>query len=159
MQIDFLTINASPLILLSKAGLEHFLPKLFSRIVVPESVCAEVAAGGDRATQVVENAEWIERLPVKVRDEVLHWNLGAGESEVLSFALANPKFRASIDDRAARRCAESLSISTLGTGGILLLAKRRGLITSIKTSLLELKDAGLYISDDLLAVLLKEAGE
>lgn len=159
MRIDLLAINASPLILLSKAGLEHLLPKLFSRIVVPESVYAEVAAGGDRATQVVAKAEWIERVPVAVHDEVSRWNLGAGESEVLSFVFASPTFRASIDDRAARRCAESLSISTLGTGGILFLAKRRGLISSLETSLQELKDVGLYISDELLSALIKEAGE
>jgi predicted nucleic acid-binding protein len=36
-----------------------------------------------------------------------------------------------IDDAAARRCAISLNVPTLGTAGLVVLAKRRGLIASI----------------------------
>ena len=43
------------------------------------------------------------------------WNLGDGESEVLSFALAYPQYKAMIDDRAARSCARTLGVQTLGT--------------------------------------------
>ncbi len=35
------------------------------------------------------------------------WDLGAGESAVLTWARRNPGFTAILDDRAARRCAES----------------------------------------------------
>ncbi|HCA96836.1 MAG TPA: DUF3368 domain-containing protein, partial [Cyanobacteria bacterium UBA9226] len=39
-----------------------------------------------------------------VAPEVAAWDLGKGESAVLSFALKNSGFVAIIDDRAARRC-------------------------------------------------------
>jgi len=40
-------------------------------------------------------------------------------------------YRAIVDDFAARRCAQTFGIQTLDTGGLLVLAKRRGLITSV----------------------------
>jgi len=64
-----------------------------------------------------------------------------------------------MDDQAARRCARILDIRTLGTGGMLVLAKRRGLIISVADCLNHLREAGLWLSDDLVTLLLKEAGE
>jgi len=87
------------------------------------------------------------------------WNLGAGETAVLSYALASPPVRAIIDDASARRCARTLSIPMLGTGGVLLLAKRRGLVPSVAEGLERLRTAGLWLSDDLVRLLKMEAGE
>jgi predicted nucleic acid-binding protein len=42
---------------------------------------------------------------------------------------------------------------------MLILAKRRGLITSVADGLNPLRDSGLWLSDDLVALLLKQAGE
>ena len=38
-------VNASPIILLGKAGVVHLLPKLCGELVVPEGVLSEVASG------------------------------------------------------------------------------------------------------------------
>ncbi len=62
-------------------------------------------------------------------------------------------------DRAARRCAETLNIKTLGTGGILVLAKRRGLIQNVSLELKKLTGAGLWLSDEIIDVILKQADE
>ena len=43
--------------------------------------------------------------------------------------------RVVLDDRAARNCAKSLQIRTLGTVGVILLAKRRGLIDSVGSTI------------------------
>jgi len=85
--------------------------------------------------------------------------LGAGDSAVLSLALQFPTHRAMIDDAAARACARTLGIATLGTGGALVLAKRRGLISSVADALREVQNAGLWLSDSVVQVLLKSAGE
>ena len=87
------------------------------------------------------------------------WNLGAGETAVLSFALAQPSYRAMVDDREARRCARTLGLRTLGTAGMLVLAKRRGLIASVEIGVVRLRDAGLWLSDEVVRVLLRQAGE
>ncbi|MDB9444241.1 DUF3368 domain-containing protein [Sphaerospermopsis kisseleviana CS-549] len=49
----------------------------------------------------------------------------------MTFALENIGYRAVIDDAAARKVAKSLNIPFMGTLGVLVLAKKQGLITSI----------------------------
>lgn len=87
------------------------------------------------------------------------WNLGAGETAVLSYALGQPPLRAIIDDADARRCARTLGIPFLGTGGVLMLAKRRGLVPSVVDGLEKLRSAGLWLSDDLVKLLMAQADE
>lgn len=56
------------------------------------------------------------------------WDLGSGESEVLSYCHQHSNCEAIIDDRTARKCAETLSIPVRGTLGVILTAKKHGLI-------------------------------
>lgn len=148
MPIEKVVVDASPLILLFKSHFEWLLPKLFTEVIVPEAVWNEVARGDDIASHKLYDyeLEWITRGLIPISNEVLVWNLGDGESEVLSWALSNEKqYYAVIDDRAARNCAKTLNIPTLGTGGILVLAKRRRLIDSVADALKRLENVGLYI--------------
>ena len=62
--------------------------------------------------------------------EILAWDLGKGETAVLSYALTNPGWTAIIDDRAARKCAMSFSIPIKGTLAVVILAKKHGLVDS-----------------------------
>jgi len=162
MRIEKVAINASPFILLCKSGLAELLPQLFSEIYMPERVSMEIIAGNDIATEKLFDYEetWLIRCLANVAEEVLVWNLGDGETDVLSLAFADKEYyTALIDDRAARKCAETLNIKTLGTGGVLVLAKRRGLINSVGEALEKLQNAGLYISDGIIELLKKQAGE
>jgi predicted nucleic acid-binding protein len=160
MQIDKVVINASPLILLFKSGLADLLPQMFSEIVVPDAVWNEVLADKlDAAATQLPSVSWVNRVTIEISPGVLIWNLGDGESEVLSYALKETGYRAMIDDRAARRCAQTFGIKTLGTGGVLVLAKKRGLITSVTDELKKVQDAGLWLSDEIVALLKEQAGE
>lgn len=161
MRVEKVVINASPFILLCKSGLADLLPELFSEIYMPERVCIEIIEGNDFATEKLYDYEeaWITRVLPQVAEEVLVWNLGNGETDVLSFAYGNENITALVDDRAARKCASTLNIKTLGTGGILLLAKKRGLIDSVGKALKKLQNAGLYISNEIVELLKKQAGE
>ena len=161
MQIEKVVVNASPLILLFKSGLEDLLPQLFSTIIVPKAVWSEVAQGNDIASQKLfaNETAWITRETIQTPTEILIWNLGDGESEVLSWAFANKDFRAVIDDKAARNCAKTLGVKMLGTGGILVLAKKRGLINSVGEALNKLQNVGLFISDEIVNLLKQQVGE
>lgn len=97
--------------------------------------------------------------PVEVSPRVAAWSLGAGETAVLSYALAHPPVRAVIDDMGARRCAQTLSIPIFGTGGLLVLAKRRDLLRSVGEAIAKLRGAGLWLSAELVQILLAQAGE
>ncbi len=160
MPIDRVVINASPLIVLFKSGQAELLPKLFNEILIPQAVWEEVTASkNDIASQQLPNVSWATSIQVAVHPSIATWDLGAGESTVLSFSLENPGYRAMIDDAAARRCARALGIATLGTGGALVLAKRRGLIESVGDRLQLLQDAGLWLSEDVINLLKQQAGE
>jgi predicted nucleic acid-binding protein len=162
VRIEKVVANASPLIILFKGGLGGLLPELFTEIAVPNGACEEIIAGGpsDPAATALAETSWIHRLEInEVAPEVLIWNLGVGESEVLSFALADKSCVAMVVDRAARNCARTLGIQTVGTGGALVLAKRRGLIPSVSIALQQLIDAGLWISDEIATLLRTQAGE
>jgi predicted nucleic acid-binding protein len=60
---------------------------------------------------------------------------------------------------SARNCAQTLGIETLGTGGMLILAKKRGLIDSVSEALKKLQTNGLYISEQIIELLKQQAGE
>lgn len=129
---------------------------------MPGAVWKEVAADskGDIAARALPTVSWATRLELpEISPDIGSWGLGAGESEVLSYTLNHDQYRAIVDDKAARRCARTLGIRTLGTGGILVLAKRRGIISSITPALTALEDAGLWLSQDLIRLLKQQAGE
>ena len=57
--------------------------------------------------------------------------LGPGETEVLMLALELPEAVAVLDDALARQVAETLNLSLTGTLGLLIDAKRAGLISAV----------------------------
>lgn len=102
----------------------------------------------------------MQRVEVEaIAPEIAAWDLGKGESAVLTLALTTPDCAAIVDDRAARRCGQTFGITTIGTGGLVILAKRRGLIPSIAPGIQALRDAGLWLSDAVVNLLKQQAGE
>lgn len=162
MPFDRLVVNASPLICLFKSGLHDLLPQIARHIIVPAAVIKEVTAPGkdDFPASKVATQEWLNsvmEIPIDIR--VAAWDLGRGESEVISYALLNPGFRAVLDDREARRCAEALGCKCIGTAGILVLAKRRGLLPSLRDAFAKLSGSGLWLSKELIDDLCHMEGE
>ena len=132
---------------------------IFTEVLVPFGVFEEVTIKDDIASTQLPSISWIKTVEVNgIAPEVAAWDLGKGESQVLSLALKNSD-AAIVDDRAARRCGQALGITTIGTGGLLILAKRRGLIPSISPGIQALRDAGLWLSDTLVNLLRQQAGE
>ncbi|QTR48033.1 DUF3368 domain-containing protein [Thiothrix litoralis] len=121
----------------------------------------EVVNGGkdDAAACIVPTLDWLQRLPpVDVALDIQRWNLGAGESAVMHHARELAADRAILDDAAARRCARSINIAMTGTCGVIVLAKRRGLLPKAEPAFRQLQAAGLWLSEELIAALLQEAG-
>ncbi len=162
MLIKRVLVNASPLIVLFKSQQAELLPQLFEEILVPDAVWEEITAAGqeDAASRQLPTKTWAQKTEVGlISPQVAAWDLGKGESAVISLALSLPDCRVIIDDRAARRCAQTLGIATLGTGAILILAKRRGLISTVSPRIQALRDAGLWLSSELVNLLKQQAGE
>jgi predicted nucleic acid-binding protein len=124
-------VNASPLILLAKIGHHHLLSQLPDELIVPQAVVDEINAGPltDAARQLLADSP-LPLLPVVADPMVLTWDLGAGETAVLSYACNHPGWRVVVDDGAARRCAHALGIPLVGTLGVILRARKANLIPS-----------------------------
>ncbi|MGA9378245.1 MAG: DUF3368 domain-containing protein [Phormidium sp.] len=162
MSINRVIINSSPLIVLFKSQQAELLSQMFAEILVPAAVWDEITATGanDTASQQLPNVSWAQRIEVEtIAPEIAAWDLGKGESAVLTLALKTPDCAAIVDDRAARRCSQTLGITTIGTGGLLILAKRRGIIPSISPGIQALRDAGLWLSDTVVNLLKQQVGE
>ncbi|MBK1724926.1 DUF3368 domain-containing protein [Thiocystis violacea] len=155
-------VNASPLILLGKVEQIQLLSAVAGQIAVPSAVIREVSAkpDGERAVQTLTAL----KPAIIVDDEIppaniLSWDLGAGETQVISHAVAHAADRVVIDDLAARRCAKAMGLAIIGTLGIIGRAKVAGLIDRAGPVIQRLRETGLYASDEIVQRLLREVGE
>ena len=81
------------------------------------------------SARAIHDTEWLTVHPAAtIPAAIVAWRLGAGEASVLALAAEHPGTEAIVDDLAGRRCAASLNILVRGTLGIVLVAKRRGLV-------------------------------
>jgi len=97
------------------------------------------------------------RQPIGAR--ILRASLGPGESEALALALEVDAELILLDDKAARRLASSLGLSVIGILGVLLKAKRAGLIPEIRPRLDLLRTLPFHIGPRLHEAVLRESGE
>ena len=148
---DRWVVNASPLILLAKIGHLHLLTELADELVVPEAVLDEVNVGpeDDPARRFFVSTS-LPTVAVTLDATIMAWDLGDGETAVLSYAGTHAGWTAIIDDGAARRCARALAIPLLGTLGIILRARQAGLIEAATPLLQALKAAGIRLDDEVI---------
>lgn len=85
--------------------------------------------------------------------------MGQGEAEVLALACEEKKPLVIIDDEIARKIAKLQGIKLTGTAGVLLKAKTNNYIPEIKPVLEKLREVGFYLSDRVIAEVLKISGE
>ena len=142
-------INASPVIALSRVGQVELLVRLPQQSVIPRSVADELlrAPEDDPARRAIESGIFKIIATPAQHAQILAWDLGQGETAVLSYALAHSNWVAVLDDGAARRCARSLSLKITGTLAVVLLAKQYGLIDSAAQVLHDLRSADFRLDD------------
>lgn len=156
-------LNASPLILLGKAGLLLTVAPLADLWIVPHGVAAEVETKRSIDRYITElefrSKASLESTP-QINSLVAAWDLGQGESEVLSLAMQKgTEGTAVLDDLLARKCAKLLDIGLIGSVGLLVMAKRVGLIHAVKPEINKLTEVGLRIDPDLLTKIYFRSGE
>jgi predicted nucleic acid-binding protein len=155
-------INASPLILLTKAGLLDFLQLLSQEVVVPAAVAMEIQQYGARdvTSQALAQTNWLVVVETPPVPELIQsWDLGPGESAVLTWGYVHPNTEVIVDDLAARRCAVALGVPVRGTLGLVLTAKQRGTIAAARPILEQLRDSGMYLSERVMNQALALVGE
>lgn len=156
--------DASPLILLGRLGLLDLLPQLYDRVVAPRAVLQEVLGEeedlpGGRA---VREAAWLEILEVADEDTLhasLQGELDAGEAAAIALAKQLEADILLIDERQGRSLAKQLGVEVRGTLGILVKARREGLLKELQPVLERLKEEGAWLKPELIRGVLVAVGE
>ncbi len=154
--------DTSPLQYLHQLNLLHILPALAGRIAIPPSVERELLVGRHLGINLPDLAtlDWLEiRRPAGFPALPLVNDLGPGETETLMLALESPGSIVLLDDALARRVAETLKISFMGTLGLLLDAKKAGLIPTLRPELDRLQALRFRLATHTRLTVLKLAGE
>lgn len=159
---DLLLIaDSGPLIALAGVRQLSLLPQLYRRVAAPSAVIDEVVASANLRPgyDLLEQAPWLERLEAPSPLDPLSIVLGRGEAEAIALARQEPNTLLLLDDHQARRAASALNLAVTGSAGVLVRAKREGLITLVQPLLLTMRTNGYYISDRVIQRACQEAGE
>jgi len=164
--VKLIVSDASPLIALAKSGLIPLLNGLVEEVIVPETVyaecTAEIALPGAQAVRAALEAGHLQVRPDAVRpvddlDEELS-GLDAGELAAihLASALQCPVL---MDERLGRRVAQRRGLAVIGSAGLLLAAKQRGLIPAVAPILDQWRQSGYFLSAGVVRAVLEHACE
>ena len=154
--------NTSPIQYLYQANVLELLPALAGQVYVPEAVVAELQEGQRRNVLLpaLEDLSWLIVRPVRDRTLLpLVTHLGDGEKEVLALGLETQDPLLLLDDRDARRYAQTLGLEISGTLGLLLRAKERGILDAIRPVLDRLQALRFRLNAKTRQMVLKRAGE
>jgi uncharacterized protein len=155
--------NTSPLQYLHQLGLLDLLPQLVGRITVPQAVVDELETGralGHDLPEVVALG-WVSVAAPLSATYVQPPELGREETDVLRLALESPAgdVVVIIDGARARAAASRLGLKLTGTLGVLLDAKRAGLILAVRPHLDRLNALGFRLARHTRAAVLRLAEE
>lgn len=152
--------NTTPLITLGELGLIEALRSLYTEVWISEAVMAEYELG--RASHPLRPdltpLPWMRVRPTLVPLQ-LPPSLDAGERDAIALAHSLQASRILLDERAARAVAIRLGLTVTGSVGILLAAKRRGIIALVRPYLDKMLEQGRFISPTLSDQIVRQAGE
>lgn len=161
---DPLVVNTSPLLALDACNQIELLRSLYDRVVVPEEVDKELSVGTNRSLLpgglTVAHRVWIEVVPVTHAPKPsLLAELDSGEAEVITLALELSASTVLMDERIGWRVAKREGLIPVGSVGIILFAKKKGLIAEVKTRFHEMRNKGIYLSQRVIDAAIIQAGE
>lgn len=151
--------DAGPLIALGRLDLLRLLPALFAQVQVPQEVIQECMARPQNLDasriQSALDLQWL--TPCDATPMVIP-GLDLGERAAIARAL---ELGAGLlaDDHAARHHAVSVGLAVIGTLGVLVLAKRAGLVDAIRPLVDALRASGQRLSNAAVAQALAAVSE
>ena len=157
-----LICDTSPIQYLHQLQLLYIVPKLANQVFVPSAVVEEIRIGHSLGLNLpkLEELDWVTvRRPLGELALPLITNLGPGETEVLMLTLEMREAVAVLDDALAREMADTLDLHFTGTLGLLLDAKKAGLIPALRPLLEELHSLRFRLAPHTYSAVLRLAGE
>lgn len=155
------TTTLSNLLLIDRIDL---LQKLYGSINIPMAVSEELHNLLSHRKQVDQflNQAWVTTYSVTQKEYalLLGQQLDIGEAEAIALAVEMNANLLIVDELKGRAFAKSLGLAVIGTLGILVAAKREGLISQVEPVLNQLKtNAGFWVSDSLQRQVLESVHE
>ncbi len=126
--------DAGSLIGLASISRLYILRRLYQSVTIPRKVFDEITATGEKpgAKAVSESvvSGWTKLVRVKRGNlaNSLSLLVDAGEAEAIQLAMEQNADMLLIDDRKGRSIAKKRGIKVVGTGGVLINAKKAGLL-------------------------------
>ncbi len=144
--------DTSCFIVLTNIGEFYLLQKLYGKITTTIEVATEF---GETLPDWIE----IEKVNDTYKQQLLEMQVDKGEASALALALETPGSTIIIDDYRARKVAEKLKLNYTGTLGVIIRAKIKAIIPSIKPLLTKIKQTDFRLTNEIEQQVLKEAGE
>ena len=145
---------------LLQIGSIELLKEIYGEITITPAVRRELYVLPEQA-QTIDQLSWIkvqapqdQRLVFELLDK-----LDLGESESIALALETKAQYLIIDEFSGRQIADSYGIKIVGILGVLVLAKQKGILGTIKPTIEKLIDIGFRLNKKLVDKLLKSLGE
>lgn len=155
-----LIADSSALVALSVCDSLDLLDALFGEVKVPQAVFDEVSANHKPESAVLERYLQGKIESVDTEKYVyLDAYADAGETEAMLLYKQMSADWLLIDDKRGRKIAAVNHINTIGSLGVLLSAKKRGLISAVKPKIDQIADSNVYIGQTLRQIVLDIAGE
>lgn len=164
MTPDLIVADAGPLIGLAIACRIEILGALFEKVLIPPAVLEglqiEASRPGSIALSKAKEEGWLSTEDVAESADMTQLTelLDRGEAEAIVLAQSKD-VRLLIDERKGRAVARTRGVTVIGTGGVLLLAKREHVIDQIAPILGALASHGYRLSAEFRRELLVLAGE
>jgi predicted nucleic acid-binding protein len=161
--MSLIVADTTPLSCLLRIGREDLLGALFPDIRIPVAVADEL----DRGVALV--GDWRARLlpPARIEPvepspllQLLTDELDEGEAAALALATQIHADLVLLDELRGRSVAARLGIAVVGTIGLLVTAKKRGLIPAARPLIAQVRThGGLWVTEKLVAEVLARLGE
>jgi predicted nucleic acid-binding protein len=145
-------LDASPLIAFQQVDHLELLRGVFDRAFVPPEVAREAAPS------LGALPSWIEVRRAAAAPPLSRM-LGPGERAAIALAFELSADFIALDDLSARVAATEFDLTVIGSLGLLVRAKERGLISEVRPLMEGMISHGLYASDELRRLILSVAGE
>ena len=128
---------------------------------IPQEVFNEIEAGKRKKYYLNLLAfEWFKIEQIQDRKSIAYFlDLDKGEAEAIVLATESEADLILLDESLGRFHAKHAGLRVTGTIGILVKAKKQGLISELKPLILELKEKGVWLSESLIERILELANE
>ena len=134
--------------------------KLHNPVLLPTAVVDEFGRGRATDAAAPPLPAWVEvRALERSIPPLLAAHLDAGEASAIALALETGVHLVAIDERRGRLVARDLGLAVTGSVGLLLRAKRLGLIDAVAPRLQAMRERGIWLGEALVHRVLAEARE